>query len=737
MIKIKINGIVQGVGFRPFIFRLATEMNLKGYVLNSSAGVEIEAIGENLETFLKRIQNEAPPASQIKEISYQFTEDKIYENFTIKKSENKDGITLISPDLAVCEDCINEFNNPKDPRYNYAFINCTNCGPRYSIIENTPYDRPKTTMKTFEMCDYCKSEYENPLDRRFHAQPIACPKCGPQLKLVDNDFNEITGNPIFQTIELLKKGNIIGIKGIGGFHICCDATNSNVITELRKRKNRPHKPFAIMCKAKNLAEIVEFEEKHLKLLKSPIAPIVVLPKKANKLSQNVAPQNPNLGVFLPYAPQHYQILSDNLPFIIMTSGNLNNEPIAADEKELGKLCDYYLTHNRPIINRSDDSIIIPTKKHQILARRSRGFVPSPQKIPLQTVPTLACGAELKLTFSISENETIYTSPYLGNSATKRTQQFYRETVENFQKWFRIQPELAVCDLQPDFASTQFAEKLNLPLVRVQHHHAHIAAVMAEHNLNEKVIGIAYDGTGYGTDGKIWGGEILVNNYTNFERKFHLNYMPLVGGDAAIRKPVRIAFAYLKKIGENTDFLKDISEMEKNVISKQLETHFNVFETSSIGRLFDCVATMLGLFPTISFEAQSAMALEFLCECELLENAKIYPFKVENKIIDIRPILKAISTDIKNGENSKNIAKAFHKTIIHFTLDAIQQIHAKTNINKVVLAGGVMQNSILLDGISELLSKNNFTVFAPQNLPSNDGSISVGQILIGNTKKGVL
>lgn len=785
MLKIKINGIVQGVGFRPFVYRTAMELGLKGYVLNSTSGVEIEACGteKDLELFVEKIKKEHPPAAYIKEFYIEKKEDVPYTEFTVQQSQNRKGSTQISPDLAVCKDCIRELFDESDPRFDYAFINCTNCGPRYSIIEKTPYDRPVTSMKDFKMCDYCKGEYDDPLNRRFHAQPIACPTCGPQLKFLDKNFKEIEGDPIVNTIKFLKDGKIIGIKGIGGFHIACDATNFETIEELRKRKDRPHKPFAVMCYPKKISEVVEINEEQFELLKSPAAPIVILTKfhaftnssdspsftnsvwernsqrnsvlentealeeecsnagalerdKSRTIAANVAPQNPNLGVFLPYAPIHHQILSNELPYLIMTSGNFHDEPIAADEKELIGLCDFFLTHNRSILNRSDDSVIRASKPQNVMMRRSRGYVPSPIKLPFKTIPTLGAGAELKITFALSKENSFFLSPYIGNNGSKETLDYYTDTLEKYKKWFELEPELIVCDLHPDYMTTRFAESTGLPLRKVQHHHAHIAAVMAEHHLNESVIGIAYDGTGYGTDGAIWGGEIFLTNYSKFERLFHLNYMPLPGGDAAIKHPIRIAYAYLLESGINPDFLKNISEIEKKIISKQIENKFNIFQTSSMGRLFDCVAAMLGLFPEITFEAQSAMALEFLSGEKGIWSKDHYPYNLEKDTIDIIPLIRAVAKDVQRKEPHHRIAGKFHRTIVNFTLESVKKVHRNTGIKKVVLSGGVMQNKVLLEGISKVLTKNNFTVFVPSILPPNDGSISVGQVVVGNKKLNI-
>ncbi|RLC53889.1 MAG: carbamoyltransferase HypF [Candidatus Cloacimonadota bacterium] len=736
MKKIRINGIVQGVGFRPFVYKLAIEEKLQGFVLNDTNGVKIEIEGnlQAIERFEKRIKLEAPPAALIDYYKSEQFPDAGYTEFNIKLSAKTDGSTRISPDLAVCNDCMNEFNDPGDPRYQYAFINCTNCGPRYSIIQETPYDRPVTSMKSFAMCEYCESEYKDPLNRRFHAQPIACPVCGPQLSFFDHEMNPVPGDPIDNCNNNLKSGKIVGIKGIGGFHIACDATNSKVINELRSRKNRPDKPFAVMVHLNAIKQIVNVSDEQIELLKSAAAPILILPKKVKSpLASNVAPNNPNIGVFLPYAPHHFQIVTEQLPFVIMTSGNMRDEPIAIDKKVLSGLCDCFLSHNRPILNRSDDSIILPADQKNIVLRRSRGIVPSQMKLPFNIIPTMGTGAELKLSFAITKNEDLYLSPYLGNSGSKETMDFYKETLTKYKKWFRLEPELIACDLQPDFATTRFAEQSKLPIVKVQHHHAHVAAIMAEHQLNEKVIGISFDGTGFGTDKNIWGGEILIADYDNFERAYHLEYMPLPSGDAAIKHPIRIAFAYLKAAGINPDFLTGISEIEQKIITKQLENNFNIFQTSSMGRLFDCVAAMLNLYPAITFEAQSAMALEFLCNYESILNEKSYSFKIENGKIKIFQMLNEIVADIKSNIPHKTIAKRFHKTILDFTLEALIKIRAESGLNKIVLSGGVMQNKIILCGLDEILSKNDFEVFLPERIPPNDGSIAVGQVMVANKK----
>ncbi len=733
MLVININGIVQGVGFRPFVYKLASDLNLKGYVRNSSQGVEIKLTGteNNLQIFINHLQNDLPPAAKIESLIINIMPDCSFFSFLIIESIHNSGITDISPDLATCSKCATELAQKTDQRFNYPFINCTNCGPRYSIIESTPYDREFTSMKNFEMCDYCHSEYIDPLNRRFHAQPVACPDCGPQLILLDSQFQQIKGDPVDFTRKLLTKGNIIGIKGIGGFHLACLATDEGAVRKLRSRKRRPDKPFAVMCRAENLSQVVYYREKDMELLRSPAAPIVILPSKEQIISSLVSPSLPTLGVILPYAPVHYLLLQDDIKFLIMTSGNNNDEPVAASEKELQNICDYFLTHDREILNRSDDSVIRSSEPENILIRRSRGYVPSPLKVKEELADSFAAGASMKLTFALAKKDSIYLSPYISNSDTIRSLAFYQETYEKYKKWFKINPQFAACDLQADFMSTRFAENLDIPLIRVQHHHAHIAAVMAEHNINEPVIGVAYDGTGSGYDGAIWGGEIMIADYQTCQRRLHLQYMPLPGGDSATKNPIRIAFAWLTQAHLDTDFLTEISPLEKKIITKQLASDLNVFYTSSLGRFFDCVTAMLGMFPSVSFDAQAAMALEFLCSGIDPMHCDPYNYYIEKDIIMISPILKEIIADIHNKIDHKIIAARFHRTIIDITLASVKIIHKETGINIVVLAGGVMQNAVILSNLLSLLQKNNFTVLTAGCIPPNDGSIAVGQIMIAN------
>jgi hydrogenase maturation protein HypF len=741
MLRIRINGIVQGVGFRPFVHNHALKLGLTGYVLNSSAGVEIGVEGreQDLTNFIAALRTQPPPAAKIDHMQVDRLPDAGYRRFEIRQSGKTDGSTFISPDLRVCQACLDELKDPYDQRYGYPFINCTNCGPRYSIIESTPYDRPSTSMKGFAMCAFCRGEYEDPANRRFHAQPVACPYCGPRLAFLDAGLQPVEGDPVANCLLELKQGNIVGIKGIGGFHLACDASNEAAVMELRKRKNRPAKPFAVMCVPGSLPGIVECSPAALELLDSPQAPIVLLPKLSpSPITEAVAPRNRYLGVFLPYAPHQHLLFDasgDSKPlFLVMTSGNVNDEPIARTEQELDGLCDCFLTHDRPILNECDDSVVVPTSENTVMIRRSRGYVPSPLSLPYDAVPTLGTGAELKISFCLADRNLYYMSPYIGNNGSKATSDFYLETLLKYQTWFRIKPELVACDLHPDYQSTRYAHSTGLPLVMIQHHHAHIAAVMAEHKLDEPVIGISYDGTGYGADGAIWGGEVFLADLSAYERKYHLNYLPLPGGDAAVSHPVRIAFAYLEAAGLESGFLTGITAFERQVIRKQLDNRFNLFDTSSMGRLFDSVSAMLGLFPEITFEAQSAIALEQLCENASPLEVPAYPYQLAWKEINVIPLLAGVQADILKGIGHELIALKFHRTIIDFTLAAVLELNRETRIGKVVLSGGVMQNIVLLEGLLAALRKAGLSVYHSSLLPANDGAIALGQAVIANNQR---
>ncbi|MCD4829397.1 MAG: carbamoyltransferase HypF [Candidatus Cloacimonetes bacterium] len=730
MIRITVRGVVQGVGFRPFVYRLASELGLCGCVRNSRAGVQIDLAGDagKREAFLQRLRHELPPAARIDELDITRFEDDPPQGFIIEPSADSAGATLVSPDLATCQDCLRELGDPSDARHDYAFINCTNCGPRYSIIDSLPYDRAATTMRGFALCPDCAAQYADPLDRRFHAQPVACPVCGPRLELLDADLQPVQGDPLDLAAQALRRGRIVAVKGLGGFHLACDAANADAVNELRRRKNRPHKPLAVMCLPERLEALVCASDRERGLLASPAAPVCILPKSEPfPLAAGVVPHNTSLGVMLPSTPLHWLLLRRCGLDLVMTSGNHGGEPPAIEPDELTPLADLYLTHNRPIAHRIDDSVLLPSAAGDMLVRRARGWAPLPLPLPFDVASTLSFGAEMKLGFCLAEGNRAFVSPHLGDGATAGTLAFYRDTLATYRRWFGIEPELAACDLQPDFATTHLAEKTGLPLVRVQHHHAHAAAVMAEHGLLEPALAVVYDGAGLGDDGTMWGGEILLADYVGYKRLWHLETMPLPGGDAAVRHPARIAFAWLCACGENADFVPGLPGDTRAFLRRQLEGGYRVFSTSSMGRLFDAVAAMLGLFPAITFEAQSAIALENLAGH--IDDTLPYPFTLAEGIMSVKPLLRAVAEDIRAGAQPALVAARFHATVAAFTCEALAQARQSTGVSHVVLCGGVMQNRLLLNMLHHRLTEMSFAVFVPRELPPGDGAIALGQAVI--------
>ncbi|MEO0127259.1 MAG: carbamoyltransferase HypF [candidate division WOR-3 bacterium] len=758
---VQVKGIVQGVGFRPFVYRLANRLNLTGFVRNTSYGVEIEIEGntKRIKEFLKRLSLERPAASIIELITVKQIPVKGEKRFVIKHSKQSSGFTQISPDIATCKDCLKEFFNPEDRRYKFPFINCTNCGPRYSIIYTTPYDRQQTSMKEFKMCPECEKEFEDVYNRRFHAQPDCCFLCGPEFSIYRIDGKMIkTKDPIIEAINLLKKGEIVAIKGIGGFHIACDATNCSAVNKLRILKNRPTKPFAIMASEKVLEKIVRVTPQEKKFIKSPVAPIMLLEKKNSEVCEEVAPNNPYLGVMLPYAPVHYLLL-EKIPLLVMTSANIADEPLVKDDTEvkskLKKIVSFYLTHNRKIINRCDDSIGFYLKDRGFsIIRRSRGYVPVPIELPFSVRPTLATGPYLKNTFTLADKKNAYVSPHIGDLDNSETLNFFYEMVGNYKRWFKIEPELIVHDLHPDYLSTkvafEIAKKKGLKKIGVQHHIAHIVSCLGENKISETAIGIAFDGTGYGFDGNIWGSEFFIGDLKNQKRVAHLEYLPLPGGEESIKKPYRIAIAYLYKIF-GKDFIKDlclnIHSNEIDVIIKMIEQNYNLAYTSSMGRLFDCISAMLGITQEITYEAEAAINLEYVAKKGIKD---YYPYEIskislnylrqgnvttstcDNEfLIRIRPILEGILNDLKRGIDKGLISAKFHNTVAQFSLDIVRRLRRIYGVNRVVLSGGVFQNRYLLNLMIRRMEDNDFKVFTHHKLPTNDGCISYGQVICGN------
>ncbi len=757
--RLLIKGVVQGVGFRPFIYQLAHNLSLNGWVLNSSKGVvvEVEGSSANIDDFIEAIKTKAPPLACIESLEYKLLPLVGYESFIIKSSlEEDEKFLLISPDISICDDCLQEMFEPKDRRYRYPFINCTNCGPRFTIIEDIPYDREKTTMKKFKMCECCRAEYENPASRRFHAQPNACADCGPKLTLVRSRELGVgsekinSDDPIKETIELLREGYIVAIKGLGGFHLACDAENDEAVTTLRKRKRRHGKPLAVMVSdidaVKKHCSVSEEEEK---LLLTPQKPIVLLKKLSDPtISDSVAPNNDYLGVMLPYTPLHCLLLRESNMVLVMTSGNLSEEPIAFENEEamhrLGNIADYFVLHDRDICSRYDDSVVRVLNGEEAMIRRARGYAPFPIYLPFESKPILACGPELKNTFCLTKEKYAFVSQHIGDMENLDTLEHFEETLALYKRMFRIEPEIIAHDLHPDYLSTKFAKSLeNTKFVGVQHHHAHIVSCMVENGIEDKVIGVSFDGTGYGTDGTIWGGEFLVADWRGFERCAHLRYVPMPGGEGAIKKPYRMALGYLCSFFESEfeeldiDFLKRLDEIELKNIRIQIEKGLNSPMTSSCGRLFDAVSALMGIRDVVDYEGQAAIELEMVAQADVDEK---YDFKLEEDseksqspllIVDTKPIIEGVIDDLKIGLSNSEISAKFHNTVAAFVIAVCNKLREEEGIDKVALSGGVFQNLLLSNKLMRELRYKSFEVYFQRKVPCNDGGISLGQAIIAN------
>jgi len=754
--RISVRGVVQGVGFRPFIYRLAQQYDLKGWVRNTSGNVEIEAEGDEarINLFLENLESQAPPMSHIENIEVSFAPPKGYSDFSIKESLSRQGhYQLVSPDIASCPECRQEIFSSADRRYRYAFTNCTNCGPRFTIIEDIPYDRLKTTMRRFKMCPQCQWEYDNPLDRRFHAQPNACPICGPKLELVDSDGKSVeSADVISAASRLLKEGKILAVKGLGGFQLACDATSDGVVKLLRERKRRSSKPLAVMVGNMQDVEkhcIVSSEEREL--LESPQAPIVLLHwKEGSNITSAVAPRLKYLGVMLPYTPLHHLLLKEvGLP-LVMTSGNLSEEPIAKDNDEalrrLKDIADYFLWHNRDVYARYDDSVYMVEDGVPQALRRARGYAPYPIFLPFKAKQILACGAEDKNTFCLTKDEHAFLSQHIGDMENEETLEHFENTIELYKKLFRVEPEVIAYDMHPEYLATKYAlehgAKEDLKMVPVQHHHAHIVSCMVENNVREPVIGVAFDGTGYGSDGTIWGGEFLVADYKDFKRVGHFDYVPLVGGATAIKKPYRMALSYLYTLlGEDFELddlpLAAIDSAEVEVIKQQLRKKINSPPTSSAGRLFDAVSALVGVRGEIDYEAQAAIELEMLAADTM--NAEAYPFVINVEdgvgVVRLRDLWLSLVSDVTNKVPPSLISLKFHKTIAEITAEVCRLISKDVGIKRVALSGGVFQNRLLLKLTSAALQKEGFDVLTHRLVPPNDGGVSLGQAVIANFYDG--
>jgi hydrogenase maturation protein HypF len=756
-VHISVRGVVQGVGFRPFVYQLATRYNLKGWVCNTSEDVKIEVEGEPeaIEQFRRALKKEAPPRASIEQISVTRLKPaprEKYEKFEIRHSVAEEGkYQLISPDIATCPDCLREILTPGDRRYRYPFTNCTNCGPRFTIIEDIPYDRPRTTMRHFTMCPDCQKEYDDPLNRRFHAQPNACPKCGPQLQLLDAIGNPVAVPDVIQAAsQLLRDGRIIAVKGLGGFLLACDATSEVAVNLLRQRKVRPFKPLAIMVTdIEEARKHCYVNKEEAKLLASPYSPIVLLRwKDGSSVAKVVAPNLKYLGVMLPYTPLHHLLLRETGLPLVMTSGNISEEPIAKDNDEavrrLSGIADFFLVHNRDIYARYDDSVTIVDRGTPQLIRRARGYAPYPIHLNFKSQPILACGAEEKNTFCLTRDEYAFVSQHIGDMENLETLEHFANTIELYKKLFRIEPKIVAYDMHPDYLPTKYARELTaksgLKSVPVQHHHAHIVSGMVDNGIDSPVIGVAFDGTGYGSDGHIWGGEFLVADYQGFTRAGQFEYLPLPGGALAIKKPYRTAISYLLTLlGETAlrpdmPVLKNVDDAEINIIRQQIEKKLNSPLTSSCGRLFDAISALIGIRSEIKYEAQAAIELEMVAY-DAPDEVGEYPFSTAEQngtsLIKVADLFSAIVKDIDRKTMPATIAARFHNTVARIIRESCQQISQKTGLNNVVLSGGVFQNRLLLRKTTALLEADGFKVFTHRQVPTNDGGISLGQAVVAN------
>jgi hydrogenase maturation protein HypF len=746
-LRVHIQGIVQGVGFRPFIYQLAHQHRLNGYVANTPKGVEIEVEGGHLalQRFLQELPKTAPPLSIITQIDSEELPAAHYSGFEIKSSEEgEERAALISPDTATCGDCLRELFDQQDRRYLYPFINCTNCGPRYTIINDVPYDRPKTSMAAFTMCAECSREYHDPMDRRFHAQPNACWACGPRVWLADGQGKDLAiKEPISEAAKLLSQGAILAAKGLGGFHLAVDATQREAVARLRWRKGREEKPLAVMSASlkeiETYALIGEDERQLLTSAKRPI--VIVLKRPGNVIAPEVAPRNRYLGVMLPYTPLHHLLLSHPFVALVMTSGNISEEPIAIDNleavKRVGNIADYFLFHDRAILLRSDDSVMRVARSRPRQIRRSRGYVPVPIFLRKSVPEVLALGGELKATICLTKENRAFVGQHMGDLENLETLEFLEQTVDHLQRILEVRPALLVHDLHPDYLTTQLAEAQDeLPTLAVQHHHAHVVSCMAEHGLEGKVLGLALDGTGYGEDGAVWGGEILLADEKSYERVAHFEYVPMPGGAKAIKEPWRMAAAYLWATFGKEIFQDELPTPGKwdrgriELLVHMMQRGVNSPLTSSCGRLFDGVAALIGLRDCIAYEGQAAIELE---QClEPTTERYQYEFREVGERLLLSPtaIFRQVYEDALSGVGPPLISGKFHRTLVEMFAEVSVNLCELYGISRVVCSGGVFQNVYLLENLEERLSGSGLEVYTPELIPANDACISLGQAVIG-------
>ena len=749
---IKIEGIVQGVGFRPFVYNLANYMNLAGHVLNHGKGVEIEIQGpeKSVDAFAQRVMNEAPPMAHIIKLEEVSIELKSTRGFSIEKSVGEgEKSALIAPDSDVCKQCIRELFDPQNRRYRYPFISCTDCGPRYSIITDIPYDRPNTTMGRFSMCSECRAEYESPQNRRFHAQPIGCHSCGPRLTYRDSNFKPASyTDPLEATMIQLKRGHVVAIKGIGGYHLAVNALDEKAVHRLRELKKRDEKPFAVMFPSYGaLIPFIMENDTVRSLLESHSRPIILVEKKYSRLMKSASPRNRYIGAMLPYTPLHHLIMSDAfLGAMIMTSANNSDEPIVFKDEDalekLGGVADAFLTHDREIHTREDDSIERPMSHGSVVLRRSRGYAPVPIMLNREYPSILAVGGDLKNTFCLIKGSKAFLSQHIGDLKHKSVYEALGETIERFMRLLDIKEVEAVAhDMHPDYMSSHWASEQKMaPTVAVQHHHAHMVSLMAETHQEGEAIGIIFDGTGYGEDGGIWGGEFLVGGINGYQRMGSVSPVPLPGGDKAIQEPWRVALAILGGIyGPNIprmplSWLIELSEDTKHNILKMATNRLNSPLSHGMGRMFDAASALVGIRSKITFEGQAALELEMALENPVEEG---YPMGVvENDglpILDFYPVFQALVEDVIREKPTEFIAARFHQAVVQGAATMAMRLKKQTGLDRVFLSGGVFQNRYVSDRLGQRLREDGFTVFRHRRVPPNDGGIALGQALIAGQR----
>ncbi|HQL89926.1 MAG TPA: carbamoyltransferase HypF [Syntrophales bacterium] len=745
-IRYLFSGVVQGVGFRPHVYRAATKHRLGGYVCNTPEGVTLEVEGPagRLAKFHAELTKSFPPASDVEGMSRSDVAVLGETEFRIVASEQEGRKkVLISPDIATCSDCLRELRDPADRRYRYPFINCTNCGPRLTIIRDVPYDRQNTSMACFPLCPRCRAEYENPADRRFHAEPNACPVCGPRLWMADGEGNELAADPVEKAAELLRAGKILAIKGLGGFHLAVDASNEEAVRRLRSRKYREEKPLAIMVRDIDaVSRIAKIGRAERELLLSPQRPIVLCRKLDDgPIAPSVAPGVPNQGIMLPYAPLHHLLMETGFTALVMTSANQVDEPICIANREalsrLKGIAEFFLLHNRDILVRCDDSVAAVMGQAPVLMRRSRGWAPKPVTLKRSYPDVLALGPHLKATLCILKGGLAYLSPHIGDLETPEARDFHRESLRVMERIAECRPDVIACDLHPAYWTTRLAGELpHREIIRVQHHHAHIVSAMAENGLSKEMIGLAMDGTGYGPDGTAWGGEFLVCDEADYRRAGHIRPYPLPGAEKAVKEPWRVAASLLRESfggdwrGVAAKLPLGKKEGQFAVLENMMAQGFNSPLTSSLGRVFDGVAAILGTRQAVSFEGQAAMELETIAAGR---STRRYPFDIANDggklVLDLRPLVRAVVEERIRGKDPAAVAAAFHRTIIEAIAAVAAAVRVQAGLDKAVLSGGCFQNRVLLEGTVQALGKDGFTVYTHRLLPTNDGCIALGQAIV--------